>query len=80
MCMKTAISIPDGLFKAAEQYANAQGLSRSELYARALQIYLEAHQAEQVTTALDQLYTAESSTLDPAFKIAERRLLAEDDW
>jgi metal-responsive CopG/Arc/MetJ family transcriptional regulator len=78
--MKTAISIPDALFKAAEEYARAQGLSRSELYARALLIYLEAHQAEQITAALDQVYGEETSALDPTFKAAQRRLLAGNDW
>ncbi|MEM6753148.1 MAG: ChpI protein, partial [Cyanobacteria bacterium P01_C01_bin.38] len=33
--MKTAISIPDPLFEAAEQFAKRLGLSRSELYAMA---------------------------------------------
>jgi metal-responsive CopG/Arc/MetJ family transcriptional regulator len=78
--MKTAISIPDALFKAAEEYARAQGLSRSELYARALLIYLEAHQAEQITAALDQVYGEETSALDPTVKAAQRRMLSRDDW
>lgn len=78
--MKTAISIPDDLFKAAEDYARAHGLSRSELYARALQAYLAAHHAEQITAALDQLYAEEASELDPTFHAAQQRLLAGDDW
>ena len=78
--MKTAISIPDALFKAAEDYARAEGLSRSELFARALQLFLEAHQAEQITTALDHIYDGETSTLDPAFKTAQGRILDGDDW
>jgi hypothetical protein len=36
--MKTAISIPDPLFAAAEQFAHDNGLSRSELFARAVQL------------------------------------------
>ncbi|MCI5211777.1 MAG: ChpI protein, partial [Candidatus Electrothrix sp. ATG2] len=34
--MKTAISIPDKLFTAADQYAKKHGFSRSSLYAKAL--------------------------------------------
>ncbi|MFO7169642.1 MAG: hypothetical protein DIU80_016570 [Chloroflexota bacterium] len=78
--MKTAISIPDDLFKEAEDYARAQGLSRSELYARALRAYLAARHAEQITAALNQLYDEETSELDPAFSAAQRRLLAGEDW
>jgi len=38
--MKTAISLPDPVFNQAEALAQQLGLSRSELYTRALQAYL----------------------------------------
>lgn len=38
--MKTAISLPDPLFAAAEAFASAHALTRSELYRRALTAYL----------------------------------------
>jgi metal-responsive CopG/Arc/MetJ family transcriptional regulator len=40
--MKTAISLPDPLFKAGEKAARRLGVSRSQLYARALRQYLES--------------------------------------
>lgn len=40
--MKTAISIPDDLFEAAEQVRLQTGTSRSALYAAAIRSYLEA--------------------------------------
>jgi metal-responsive CopG/Arc/MetJ family transcriptional regulator len=40
--MKTAISLPDPLFKAGEKAAKKLGLSRSQLYAQALRRYLES--------------------------------------
>jgi metal-responsive CopG/Arc/MetJ family transcriptional regulator len=39
--MKTAISIPDLLFDEAEKLAQRLGMSRSELYAKALAAYIE---------------------------------------
>jgi metal-responsive CopG/Arc/MetJ family transcriptional regulator len=78
--MKTAISIPDPLFQAAEQFAQAQGLSRSELYARAIQLYLQTHRYHGITDALNQLYTEESSALDPALAAAQARSMPKDDW
>ncbi|MFN6519364.1 MAG: ChpI protein [Nostoc sp. CreGUA01] len=65
--MKTAISIPDPLFEAAEQFAKRMGLSRSQLYAVALQEYLQTHKREQVTKQLDAVYADEDSSLDPFF-------------
>ena len=41
--MKTAISIPDETFEAAETLAGRLGLSRSELYATAVAEYLARH-------------------------------------
>lgn len=40
--MKTAISLPDPLFKAGEKVAKKLGLSRSQLYARALRQFIES--------------------------------------
>lgn len=79
-CMKTAISIPDPLFQAAEEFAQEQGLSRSELYAQALQEYLRRRRYYGITAALDQVYAVEDSQLDPAFVAAQSRILPKDEW
>jgi metal-responsive CopG/Arc/MetJ family transcriptional regulator len=78
--MKTAISLPDPLFHEAEQFAQARGLSRSELYARALELYLQAHRQQGITEALNQLYSDEPSTLDPALRAAQAAMLPKEDW
>jgi metal-responsive CopG/Arc/MetJ family transcriptional regulator len=41
--MKTAISLPDSVFEEAEALAQQLGLSRSELYTKALQAYLKKY-------------------------------------
>jgi metal-responsive CopG/Arc/MetJ family transcriptional regulator len=58
--MKTAISIPEKLFEAAEQFARGRGMSRSELYATALRHYLGEHRGEMITERLDEIYGGES--------------------
>lgn len=78
--MKTAISIPDPLFEAAEQYAQDKGLSRSELYAKAIQHYLNTFRYQGVTEALNSVYTEEESTLDPGHIAAQRQILSKDEW
>jgi len=78
--MKTAISIPDPLFEAAEQFAHANGLSRSELFARAVQLYLHTFNYHGITDALNQVYADETSALDPAFAAAQARALPKEDW
>lgn len=63
--MKTAISIPATLFTEADQLAGKLGVSRSELYARALQTLLKQYRDEQVSARLNELYAEEDSSLDP---------------
>ncbi len=76
--MKTAISIPDSLFEAAEQFAKRMGLSRSKLYAVALQEYLQAHKRDKITKQLDAVYADEDSSLDPLFVQLQAQTLSED--
>lgn len=78
--MKTAISMPDSLFEAAEHLAQKLGLSRSELYARALQRYLDEHDDSTVTAALDSLYGEEDSSIDPLLARLQSASLLAEKW
>lgn len=76
--MKTAISLADSLYRRAEQFAQSQRLSRSELYARALEEFLERHEGQTVTAQLNAVYAGEDSSLPPAlaelgFEVLSRR-------
>lgn len=55
--MKTAISIPDDLFREAENLAAKTGMSRSRLYALALRRYLDQVKDRGVTPELDRVYS-----------------------
>jgi metal-responsive CopG/Arc/MetJ family transcriptional regulator len=61
--MKTSISIPDPLFQEAEWLAKRLRISRSQLYARALEDYLQRQRTKGVKEALDEVYSNESSKL-----------------
>jgi hypothetical protein len=63
--MKTAISVPDSMFEAAEQLAYRLGLSRSELYAKAMEEFISAHKNQGVTEKLNEIYGQNSSSIDP---------------
>lgn len=78
--MKTAISLSDDLFKAAESLAGRLGMSRSRLYATALEDYIARHQARRVSERLDAVYSAEQSSLDPSFNDAQAKVLKRSEW
>ena len=75
--MKTAVSIPTALFQEAERRARKLGVSRSELYARALDRLLRQEPDLDVTKALEAVYLTEESSLDRPLDRAQRRATAE---
>jgi len=78
--MKTAISIPDRLFDAAERVSNRLGISRSRFYAMAIEKVLESDARRGVRQALDAVYAQENSRLDPRLaKMQSASLLAQDE-
>jgi metal-responsive CopG/Arc/MetJ family transcriptional regulator len=78
--MKTAISIPDPVFEAAEEFARRLGMSRSQLYTKAVKKYLEEHKNERVTTRLNEIYSREPSGLDHVTQALQYSSLAKDEW
>ncbi|MGO8735289.1 MAG: ChpI protein [Terriglobia bacterium] len=78
--MKTAISIPDPLFNAAERAAKRQKVSRSRFYAKAVAAYLKSQQEKGIKEALDAVYGNEPSEPDPFVTAAAYHLLAKEKW
>ena len=78
--MKTAVSIPDPVFRAADQLARRMRVSRSELYARALMRMLEQEDDASITARLNELYAVEDSSLDPVLAELQRRALRHSEW
>jgi metal-responsive CopG/Arc/MetJ family transcriptional regulator len=78
--MKTAISIPDSVFEAAEKLATRVGVSRSQLYTKAVKEFLKEHQNELVTKKLNEVYSEESSCLDRTDHNLQYSSLQKDEW
>ena len=80
--MKTAISIPDPTFRAAERHAATHNLSRSELYARALKEYLQRFEQQGITERINAV-CAEVDTQPDDFSDALTAHVLEqntEDW
>ena len=80
--MKTAISIPDALFNAAERLAKRMGISRSELYQKAVEAYLKKYRQESVTEAIDKVYASmpDNGKLDSFLERMQFASLEEEEW
>jgi metal-responsive CopG/Arc/MetJ family transcriptional regulator len=77
--MKTAISIPDPLFKAAERTSKRLGMSRSEFYSKAVEAFVKVNRAKGVKEALDAVYATEDSSLDPILMAMQLTSLGHED-
>jgi hypothetical protein len=80
LSMKTAVSIPNEVFEAAEQLAHRMKRSRSEVYSRALAEYVARHVPDRVTQAMDLALTQIHEDPDPFVLAAARRVLEQDEW
>lgn len=78
--MKTAISIPDPIFKAAERLARRLGLTRSRLYTKAVTEYIQKHKNDFVCEKLNEIYERESSSLDSAIQAIQWGSIDEEEW
>jgi metal-responsive CopG/Arc/MetJ family transcriptional regulator len=78
--MKTAVSLPDDLFRAAERQARRAKKSRSQLYAEALAEYLARHAPDEVTAAMNSVMEKLRAPTDPFVGAAARRVLERSEW
>jgi metal-responsive CopG/Arc/MetJ family transcriptional regulator len=78
--MKTAVSLPDELFRVAETTARRLRVSRSELYARAIAEFLKGQQENTITERLNHVYSRRVAKLDSGLHRAQLKSLAKDAW
>ena len=78
--MKVAISLPDPIFSAAEKLAHRMRVSRSQLYAQAIEEYLGKRQDTLITEQLNALYASEQSPVDPAMTAAQLGAIGHEAW
>jgi len=78
--MKTAISIPDPVFKTAERLAKRLGLSRSELYVRAIANYIDEHKGQKVTDLLNEIYSDDVNEFEQGFRRAQMKSIDKEEW
>ena len=78
--MKTAISLPDKVFRAAERHARQTCKSRSRLYSEALSEYLARHTPDEVTEAMNRVADQVAESVDPFVAAAARRTLDRNEW
>lgn len=72
--------MPDDVFRRAERAAKKLGVSRSELYAKAIAAYLESFETGEVTKLLDEVYAEEPAEIDPLLFRMQSASIPKDPW
>lgn len=70
--MKTAISIPDDLFRTVQVAATELNLSRSRVFADAVREYIERLSNKKIVNTLNEVY-ADAETESEAFLRRQRK-------
>ena len=81
--MKTAISLPDSLFRQADAMASELSIPRSRLVALALEEFIRRHRQQDVTERLDAVYGDLPERRIPSTDAgleSLRELTADDSW
>ena len=78
--MKTAISIPNNVYRQAESFAKRNRLSRSALYTEAVILFMDQRRPEDVTGRLNELYGQESSEMDTVVQAMQTRSISRESW
>ena len=81
--MKTAISIPDKLFAAAEREAKRRGVSRSKFYQEALEDKLKQKHSAEITKRLNaniKKHGDPSDGEDRCLEQSRKTILANTEW
>jgi predicted transcriptional regulator len=66
--MKTAISLPDSIFEAADTLAEKLHVSRSKLYVMALEKFIRDNQETETTKIIDDFIDQHGQPVESDFK------------
>ncbi|HLP58068.1 MAG TPA: hypothetical protein VK186_04525 [Candidatus Deferrimicrobium sp.] len=80
--MKTAIYIPDDIFRLAEIIAKKMRVSRSELYSRAIKEFVRDFYSQNITRKLNAVYgdNDDDSKIDNEIYRVQLDILEKEEW
>jgi len=78
--MKTAISLPESVFREAERFARRVRKTRSKLYAEAIAEYLARHAPNDITESMNEVCDRIGVPAEEFQDRAARQILSEEKW
>jgi metal-responsive CopG/Arc/MetJ family transcriptional regulator len=78
--MKTAVSVPDEIFKDIERLARRARKSRSEVYSAALKEYVARHAPDEITETMNRVCERVKDGKDAFVAAASSRIMEHAEW
>jgi len=78
--MKTAVSIPDDVFRKVEKFARRTKRSRSDVVSAALREYIARHASDEVTDAINRAVDEIGEERDDFVAAVAHRVLEKTEW
>jgi len=78
--MRTAISLPDSIFREADQFARRSKKSRSQLFTEAVVEYLARHAPDPATEAMNSVCDLLVEEDDHFARAAAQEILKKEEW
>ena len=75
--MKTAISLPEKIFKEVEKFSKEHQYSRSEVFTIAVKEFLERMKSRELFNALNEAYSEAESSEEVTLRIKSKRYYAK---
>ena len=78
--MKTAISIPENIYRDAEDAAKRLGMTRSRLYSAAISDFLNRYREDDIKLKLNEVYASGSPGVNPGLAAMQLASLSQEEW
>lgn len=78
--LKTAISIPEDIYRDAEDAAKNLGMTRSRLYSAAVADFLTRYRKDDIKARLNEVHASGSAGVDPALAAMQLASLTKEEW
>jgi hypothetical protein len=75
--MKTAVSVPDEIFKEVEEFSKVHRYSRSKIFAIAVKEFLERRKSWELFNTLNQAYSEPESSGEGLLRAKSKRYYAK---
>ena len=78
--LKTAISIPEDIYRDAEDVAKRLGMNRSRLYSVAVADFLNRYRKDDIKAKLNKVHASVIPGVDPVLAAMQLASLPQEEW